>query len=224
MIMSSRPRLPLHGRVARLLIGALLRLFFRVSLEGALPTSGPYILAANHQGWTDAFLLMAVFPAEPRITFFADRTAVTHVWWKRAVMAVFGGAIRVDRERRSDHSAVDEALAYLACGGVLVIFPEGRVSRAEDRLIPFRRGVGYLALKSGVPVVPVGLQGTGELYLSRELLVRVGAPRVILAGPATKERTIAVAETIRADVRALIPPWREPELARKRWRWLTDVL
>lgn len=222
--MRDTSRLPLPGRIGRVLLGALLRLLFRVRLEGELPATGPYILAANHQGWTDAFLLLALFPAEPRITFFADRTAITHVWWKRAVMSIFGGAIHVDRERRSDHSAIDEALGYLAGGGVLAIFPEGRVSRAEDQLAPFRRGIGYLALRAGVPVVPVGLQGTGELYLGRELIVRVGRPRAIAAAEATKPRTIAVAETIHADVAALMPAWREPALARKRWQWLTNIL
>jgi len=88
--------------------------------------------------------------------------------------------------------------------------------------VPFRRGVGYLALRAGVPVVPVWLSGTAELYLGRELAVTVGQPREVVGKP-TKEATLAVARTLHADVAALAPREGPRAPARKRWVWLTNL-
>ena len=204
---------------------ALLSIFFRPRLEGLPPPrTGPYILIANHQGWTDAFLLIALFPTEPALHFVADEEAVTHVWWKRAVIKSLGTIVRVDRQSALDRSAIDVSLRYLAGGAVLVVFPEGRVSRAEAQLAPFQRGVPYLAMKAQVPVLPVWLRGTAELYLGRELTATVGALRQAPPGPATRPATETFARTLFADVAAVSSPWVEPVGVRKRWRWLTNLL
>jgi 1-acyl-sn-glycerol-3-phosphate acyltransferase len=215
-----RPLQQLARGAIRGIFGAL----FTLSLEGTPPATGPYVLAANHQGWADAFVLMALFPADPPLVFLGDEQAVTHVWWKRAVMWVFGGVIRIDRTRGADPSAIEASLAVLRRGGVLVVFPEGRVSRREDEPIPFHRGVAYLALKAGVPIVPVRLSGTAELYLGRRLAVSVGAPRATASCAATKAATEALAREVHDDVARLMPAWREEQVARKRLRWLTDLL
>lgn len=223
--MKDRSRLRWWPRVSRALIGAIFALVFHPRLEGTPPAPGrPYILIANHQGWADAFLLIALFPAEPALHFVADEEAVMHVWWKRAIIASLGTIVRVDRTHALDRSAIDVSLRYLAGGAALVIFPEGRVSRAEAQLAPFQRGVAYLAMKARVPVVPVWLRGTAELYLGRELVARVGSPRRPPDGPATKGATEAFATTLHEDVAALGSPWAEPVGVRKRWRWLTDIL
>ena len=97
------------------------------------------------------------------------------------------------------------------------------MSRAESALGPFARGVGYLALRSGAPVLPVWLSGTAELYLGRELALIAGRPRIVTAGTPTKERTLQLARALHDDLASLAPSWRDPEPADKRWRWLTDI-
>lgn len=199
-------------------------LLFRPRLEGLTPPArGPYLLIANHQGWADAFLLIAFFPTAP-LHFFADQEAVTHAWWKRGVIKSLGTIIRVDRSAALDRSSVEVALRYLREGAVLMVFPEGRVSRAEAQLAPFERGVAYLAMKARVPVLPVWLRGTAELYLGRELIAVVGALRQPPDQTATKEATLAFARVLHDDVAALSSPWLEPAGVHKRWRWLTDIL
>lgn len=211
----------------RLAVGLVRRLFvllFKIRLEGQLPTAGPYLLVANHQGWSDAFLLLALLPITPRVYFIADRAAVMTQWWKRVMLRSLGVVITVDRAGRSERAAIDASLAILRRGAVVALFPEGRVSRAEGQIGSFRRGVGYLALRSGVPVVPVWLRGTAELYLGRELVARIGAPRAPTAAAPTHEETERLASQLRDDVVGLTQPWTERGVTVKHWRWLTDIL
>ena len=212
------------ARVARILVGLVLGRLFRLRLDGAPPPTGPYVLIANHQGWADPFVLVALLPAEPRIHFMGDRQAVRSHWWKRVVIAAVGGLVLIDRTVALDRSAIAEALKVLEGGGVLALFPEGRVSRREADLAPFERGSGWLAFRARAPVVPVWLRGTAELYLGRELVVTVGPARLPPEGPATKAAIDAFTGLLEADVAALARPWTEPVGASRRWRWLTNIL
>ncbi len=218
-------RIGLLPRLARAALRFLFGLLFRPRLEGVLPESGPYLVAANHQGWADAFLVLALFPAEPRVHFVGDRRSLTSTWWRRLVLGTLGGIVHVDRDGAvADRSALDGSLRVVSEGGVLGVFPEGRVSRAENELGRFRRGIGYLAMRSRVPVLPVWLRGSAELYLGRELVVRVGKLRFPPAGEPTKEATEAFASQVHDDVARLMTPWEEAASARKWCRWLTTIL
>jgi len=211
-------------RVARLVVRALLGRLFRLRLEGTPPRTGPYVLIANHQGWADPFLLIALLPPEPRIHFIGDRQAVRSHWWKRAAIRAVGGLVLIDRTVALDRSAIAESLQVLEGGGVLALFPEGRVSREEADLGPFERGSGWLAFRARAPVVPVWLRGTAELYLGRELVVTIGPARDAPEGPPTKAAIDAFTQELQTDVAGLARPWTEPPGATKRWRWLTNIL
>ena len=233
-------------RVARVLLRTILGVLFRIRLEGTAPRSGPYLLIANHQGWVDAFLLISLFPAEPRIHFIADRTATMTVWWKRTLLRSLGVVVAVARDGSSERGAVEATLDLLRSGDVVALFPEGRVSRTElgvctdcarlgrdlrrdshgahspRDLAPFARGVGYLALKAGVPILPVWLQGTAELYFGRELTARAGELIAPATVPATKPNTEAVAAALHWHLSRLARPWSEP-MGPRRLRWLTHL-
>ncbi len=64
----------------------------------------------------------------------------------------------------------------LSQGDGLILFPEGRLGSDEGKLHPLKRGTVIYALRAGVPIVPVVLIGTQDLYLGKELTVRVGEP------------------------------------------------
>ena len=232
-------------RIARLIVRTVFRVLFRTRIEGTAPRRGPYLLIANHQGWADAFLLIALLPAEPQIHFLADRTATMTVWWKRMLLRSLGVVVTVARDGSSERGAITAALDLLKRGDVVALFPEGRVSRAElgicpdcaklgrdlhrddhghvtRELAPFARGVGYLALKAGVPILPVWLQGTAELYVGRELVVRVGALVPPATVPLTKPATEAIAAALYSHVARLARPWSEP-VGPRRLRWLTHL-
>jgi 1-acyl-sn-glycerol-3-phosphate acyltransferase len=212
------------SRIARLIVRGLFAALFRIRRTGDLPAHGPLIVVANHQGWADGFLLVAAFPLPAPIRLLGDRDGTMGVWWHRAILRLVGLVIPIDRRSAgADRAAIAATLSALARGEIVVVFAEGRVSRAESSLGPFARGVGYLALRSRAPVLPVWLSGTAELYLGRELRVIAGRPRTMSAAKPTKEQTLQIARALHDDLASLEPSLRDPEPAQKRLRWLTDL-
>lgn len=153
-----------------------------------------------------------------------DREGTGKVWWWRAVLRVVGVVIAIERAAKTaDRAAIAATLAALERGEIVVVFAEGRVSRVESSLAPFARGVGYLALRSGSPILPVWLSGTAELYLRKELTTIAGTPRAVPRDAPTKEATQSLARALHDDLAQLEPAERGSEPARKRMRWLTDL-
>lgn len=139
-----------------------LRLGYRVSIVGAerVP-DGPVILAANHTGFLDGPLLFAATPRPAHMLVLAE----TFTGLPGRVLTL-SGQIPL-RQGRTDRTALARAMEVLARGGVLGIFPEG--GRGRGDVAQAGRGVAWLALGSGAPVVPVALLGTrrtGDLAAS----------------------------------------------------------
>ena len=132
-------------------------------LDPLVEAGDPVIFAANHHSHVDTPLLACSVPEPWRHRLFvaaaADyffRTRVTSV-----LSALVIGAIPIDRSRVSRRSA-DRAAGLIEDGWSMLIFPEG--GRSPDGWgQPFRGGAAYLALRCGVAVVPVHLQGTGRI-------------------------------------------------------------
>jgi 1-acyl-sn-glycerol-3-phosphate acyltransferase len=95
----------------------------------------------------------------------------------------------MDREGpRAAQDTLEAALALLREGGLFGIYPEGTRS-PDGRLYRGRPGVGWLALKSGLPVIPVGMIGTRQVLPPGRVVprpgrieVRIGKPLVLLPG------------------------------------------
>jgi 1-acyl-sn-glycerol-3-phosphate acyltransferase len=119
-----------------------------------VPASGPVIFAVNHSHNIDGPMVMGV---APRPTHFLIK--------KEAFIGPLGsflrgiGQVEVDR-KSTDRTAVTRALAVLANGGVLGIFPEG--TRGEGDFASLRAGLAYFAVRSGAPIVPVAVLGSSE--------------------------------------------------------------
>ena len=214
----------MRSRIARLIVRGLFAAVFRVRHYGTLPGHGPLLVVANHQGWADGFLLAASFPLSAEVRLLGDREGTGKVWWWRAVLRAVGMVITIERtSKAADRAAIAATLASLDRGEIVVVFAEGRVSRVESSLGPFERGVGYLALRSGAPTLPVWLSGTAELYLRKELATIAGTPRAVPRGVPSKEATQTLARTLHDDLARLEPTERAPEPAHKRMRWLTNL-
>ena len=128
-----------------------------------LPDDQPLIFAANHHSHLDTPLLLTSIP-EPWRHKLVVGAAADYFFGTRATAAMSSlvmGAIPIERtkvERRSANLASD----LLREGWSLLIFPEG--GRSPDGWgQPFRGGAAYLAARSGVPVVPIHLAGTGRI-------------------------------------------------------------
>ena len=164
-------------------------LYFRMSRIGRehLPARGPLIFAANHRSFLDP-LAIGMLARRP-VYYMAKKEIFTSRW--RAWLLGAVGAFPVDRGA-SDEEAMATARAILDRGDCVVVFPEGTRTRPGTLGHP-RRGVGRLALESGVPVVPVALIGTEDVRRGwrlrpHKVRLRCGRPltfpRVETASPA----------------------------------------
>jgi 1-acyl-sn-glycerol-3-phosphate acyltransferase len=141
------------------------------------------IFAANHHSHVDTPVLITSIPEPWRHRLFvgaaADyffRTPVTSV-----LSALVIGAIPIERSRVSRRSA-DRAAELIDGGWSMLIFPEG--GRSPDGWgQPFRGGAAYLALRCGVPVVPVHLEGTGRILRKGRKLPTPATARVTFGAP-----------------------------------------
>ncbi|HET9380117.1 MAG TPA: lysophospholipid acyltransferase family protein [Streptomyces sp.] len=147
------------------LLGPLLRLVFRPTIEGLenVPGSGPAIVAGNHLSFSDHFLMPAIL--KRRITFLAKAEYFTGPGLKGRLTAAFfhsAGQIPVDRSGKdAGQAAIREGLGVLAKDELLGIYPEGTRSH-DGRLYKGKVGVAVMALKAKVPVVPCAMIGTFE--------------------------------------------------------------
>src|ERR1700682_908594 len=164
------PRANIPYRILRLIAVPLLHLFFKFEVEGRenIPRSGNYIVIANHLNWLDEFAILLLFPVEPRLHFLANPTLLVtrrFQWW---LIRTTGGYVPVVRARHVDRC--------LAVGGAVAIFPEADYGPAEGELMPFKKGFAHFAIKAGVPVIPVALSGTKDLWLRKRIRVIIGPP------------------------------------------------
>jgi 1-acyl-sn-glycerol-3-phosphate acyltransferase len=144
----------------------LVKLVLRPRVEGLenVPATGPVILASNHLSFADSVVIPVVVPR--KVVFLAKsdyfegtgvKGAVSRAWFTGL------GMLPVDREdTQAAINSLGTAQEVLARGEAFGIYPEGTRSR-DGRLYRGRTGVAHLALTAGVPVVPVGLQGTQNL-------------------------------------------------------------
>ena len=155
----------LYG-VMHAVVPPLARAVWRPVVEGLdnVPSTGPVIVASNHLSFADSLVIPIVAPR--KVVFLAKADYFTGTGIKGAASrAWFGGLgmIPVDRDdTKAAIASLDTALEVLGRGEAFGIYPEGTRSR-DGRLYRGRTGVGHLALTSGAPVVPVGLQGTQDI-------------------------------------------------------------
>jgi len=176
---------------------------FKMTLEGRdrIPRRGPYIMVANHVDWKD--------PPAIEITFGVAIRFMAKI--ESFGMFFLGGLMRgigcfPVRRGESDRRAVVTSLQVLRAGNPLGFFPEGTRSR-DRRLHRAHPGIAFLALKSGAPILPVGVTGTPEAKLLRSnIRVRVGEPfGVADLGLAPGASDQEIADGIMRRVAALLP-------------------
>jgi 1-acyl-sn-glycerol-3-phosphate acyltransferase len=153
-------------RMSRLVAGPLLRLVAQPTVVGAenIPASGPAILASNHLSVIDSIYLPLM--VERPVTFAAKSEYFTGTRLRdRVVSAYLRSTHQLATDRTGGRAAQDMlegALSHLRSGELFGIYPEGTRS-PDGRLYRGRTGVGYLALHSGAPVIPVAMVGTDRI-------------------------------------------------------------
>ena len=142
---------PLYG-ICHYAITVFYDIFFRGDIVGIenVPAAGPFLVASNHASHLDPPLVGCHVPRQ--MAFFARKTlwnGKVATWWLDGV-----GAIPVDRDGGSDVSAIKNVLRTVQSGKALTLFPEGTRS-PDGSLQPAKSGVGMIACRTAVPVVPV---------------------------------------------------------------------
>ena len=154
-----------------------------------LSPSGAAVYVSNHLSYYDTPVLFAKLPFQFRILAKQPLWKVPFIGWYLNQ----SGQVPVDQSSaRSAVASLSRGVAALTAGLPLVVFPEG--GRAADgRTHPFLSGAAFMAIKAGVPLVPITLVGTYELlpihvyhFRPRPLKVIIGDP-ISTAGLSTRE-------------------------------------
>jgi 1-acyl-sn-glycerol-3-phosphate acyltransferase len=199
--------------LARWLVHLLFRLIARVTLHGGerIPASGAYIIASNHIGRLDAPLVYYLLDRQDVIMMVAEkyRQSAFYRWFVKQLDAIW-----VDRFN-ADLGALRTTLSRLKQGQVLVMAPEGTRSKT-GKLNYAHPGASYLAVKAGVPILPVGLVGTEDRRVVQRLKrlqrldihLYVGEPFHLppLKGGDREEALQADTDEIMCRIAALLPP------------------
>jgi 1-acyl-sn-glycerol-3-phosphate acyltransferase len=173
-------------QLSRLIAGPFLRGLARPKVTGAehVPASGGAILASNHLSVVDSIYLPLML--QRPVTFAAKSEYFTS---KRPGLRLMGlylratGQLSVDRAgARAAQDMLDDALALLRSGELFGIYPEGTRS-PDGRLYRGRPGVGWLALKSGLPVIPVAMIGTDRVLPPGRVVPRPGRIEIRIGKP-----------------------------------------
>ncbi len=197
-------------RAARFIVRLLLRILSRLRIEGRenIPKQGPFLLVTNHLHWLDTPLLAVTFPY--RIYVFAAEK-----WEKHWFLGPFFHSLDAIFVRRGevDRRALRQALGVLSGGGVLGVAPEGTRSKT-GALQHGRSGAAYMALRTGVKILPVVVTGQEKVLLSlrrvRRARVRVlfGQPFTPppIEGKASPSEVDAFTTEIMYRLAAMLPP------------------
>lgn len=189
------------------------RPYFRLSCENAerMP-AGPCVVAPNHSSFMDPFALQCALPR--RVVFL-----MTSDWYNRPLLRPFFramGAVPLQENARSNRAALDRALDAIERGMPIAIFPEGAVTR-DGSLGRFHGGVAQIAVRAGVPIVPVGIDGTFAAFPKgrwiprpKRVTVRLGesieVPPVDDVDKSARRRAFReITDQVKAGVAALLP-------------------
>jgi 1-acyl-sn-glycerol-3-phosphate acyltransferase len=200
-------------RTLELTVAPVLRAAYRPKVTGLenVPRSGAVILAGNHISFADE--IFTPLAARRQVFYLAKSEYFTSPGLRgKAMAAFFGGIGQVPVERgdmRAAAASVDVCVKVLAQGRAFGIYPEGTRS-PDGRLYRFRTGIARIALRTGVPVVPVGLVGTDRVqppgtrrWRLTRVAVHFGTP-LDFSGRAEDERRAAVLREVTESVRRAV--------------------
>ncbi len=199
---SVRDKIAYH--TVRTIVTVFCRVWCRMSIEGRenFPESGPFILAPTHRSIIDTPVASGVYPKRMRF-MGADK------WWSNRhfgdLLTALGG-FPVSRGS-ADREALRRCIAVIEGGEPLVLFPEGE--RKSGPLVhPLFDGAAYVAVKTGVPIIPVGIGGSerampkgAKFIYPRKMHVIVGVPLTAAHSDSSKEQR-AAARQLTADLHA----------------------
>ncbi|MBD2446688.1 1-acyl-sn-glycerol-3-phosphate acyltransferase [Nostoc sp. FACHB-152] len=191
-------------------------------LLAELPSQPYYYILGDartlYNKWWKRFILSFAGGVIPLARLWKEEVAVMEAAKAgRQDLAELAAAIEQDVPSGSDIQTLRQidriVLRILARKDGMILFPEGRLGNSEGKLhLPLKRGTVIYALRAGVPIVPVGLIGTHDLYFRKELTIRFGEPLHFAPNAKTTRKEVEIAvEALQNAMIALLPAdYQEP--------------
>jgi 1-acyl-sn-glycerol-3-phosphate acyltransferase len=179
---------PVQYRASRVVAGPFLHVLWRPEVTGLenIPETGGALIASNHLSIVDSIFLPLVI-SRP-VTFAAKSEYFTGTRMLDRVTAMYMRAtnqLSVDRAgARAAQAMLEAALERVNGGALFGIYPEGTRS-PDGRLYRGRTGIGWLALHSGVPVIPVAMIGTDRVLPPGRTVPKLNRIQVKIGSPLT---------------------------------------
>ncbi|QOV24563.1 1-acyl-sn-glycerol-3-phosphate acyltransferase [Anabaenopsis elenkinii CCIBt3563] len=184
-------------------------------LLGELPTHPHYYVLGDartlYNKWWKRFILRLVGGVIPLERIWKEELAVIEASkHQRQDLLELAQAIEENVPTGEDIPTLRKinriVQGLLSQGNGLVVFPEGRLGSTEGQLHPLKRGTVIYALRAGVPIVPVVIIGTQDLFLRKQLTVRFGEPLYFDQTSRIKRQEVDTAlETLQNALLSLLP-------------------
>ena len=194
-------------RIVHAIVAFTFRVCFRLKVIGAehLPQQGGFLVASNHVSYLDPVIVGVV--AKHKVGYMARESLFRNFFFGWLIRSL--GAFPLKRNT-ADFRAIREAIRRLKNGWPVLIFPEG-TRKSENKPKEANAGVGFLAVRGGVPVVPMYIVGTDKaLPVNRKwvrftpITVHIGPARVYTADQPHEQ----IADDIMGSIQALAGPVR----------------
>jgi len=197
-------------RLVRAIARFVLHVIARIEIIGSIDhQTGGFIITGNHIGRLEAFLAIILANRDDIVLILAEKYK-KYAIWRYIARKVDGIWIN-----HADFGALRAVLKRLEQGEVLAVAPEGTRSPTES-LLPGQRGAAYLAAKSNLPIIPIGIVGTEDRIVKQRLkrfqrldiTIRVGAPYFLPPMPRANRDAWLQEQTdeIMCQIAALLPP------------------
>ena len=155
-------------KIVKVILVTVYRIAYRVKIRGNVPEEGAYIICSNHINYLDAAAI--VLFNKRKVNFVAKEDLFTHgiLFW----LGHLFDAIPIKRDMQ-DIEAMKRCLKVLKRGELLGIFPEG-TRKGMEKNMKAKNGAAYMAIKSNVKVIPVGIHGTFKPF--SKVYINYGEP------------------------------------------------
>jgi len=160
---------------SRTVAALVVKSWFRVEVVGAERfLREPALYVFNHLSWVDPMVMIGTFPSQPRLHFYGPKETNLRSGGRNRFMWWTGVPVPFSPLKDDLLTSVRRVQAVFDSGASLAISAEGTIHVHEGDLLPFQEGAAYLALRAGVPIVPVAITGTSWAYFRGRVEVRIG--------------------------------------------------
>lgn len=176
----------------------------RVRVEGfeKIDPDRNYVYVSNHASMFDIPAIVAGIPDQIRIVYKKELEVIPFFGWGLK----WGAYIGIDRGRGAEAiKSLDEAMMKIRNGASLLLYAEGTRTR-DGKLQPFKRGAFNIAVRAGIPVIPLTVNGSFNILPKHSLYIRPGTVTLVLDDPIPvqagggKDEEVALMEKVHAAI------------------------